>query len=120
MLGRALERFIVGKFTTLFPGTKATNNSGAVSGNGDVIAGPWQIECKGTHRVNIQIKADDWDKARRQAWRHKREPVIIHSARDNLTLATIDLETFLELLQRSPLLSAHDEESIPGARKGTQ
>ena len=100
MKDRELEAYVTRVLSTVYPDARQTNNSGAVSANGDVLAGPWLIECKGTSRQSIHLSHEHIAKSEKQAWRQRREWLMVHSNVCGDTLVTMDFHLFVEIISR--------------------
>lgn len=114
MTGDTFEAYIARKLAPIYgPRVWTTNSSGRISGDGDVKAGPWLIDGKGTRKSSLTIKTQDWQKLCHQAWSHRREPLLVHWAGDT-AVATLSLDLLAEILEHTthPILgpSSTDEE----------
>lgn len=99
MKGRDLEAYVVRILSAVYPDARQSNNSGAVSANGDVLAGPWLIDCKGTSvGTSCTVKKTDYEKSRREAWHHRKEPLFIRSNCEGTALASMELTLLAEIL----------------------
>ena len=100
MTDRDLEAYVVRLLSAVYPDARQTNNSGAVSANGDVLAGPWLADAKGTEKgTGFNITQRDFVKSRREAWHHRREVLFVRSNCANEVLVALDLTLFVELMQ---------------------
>lgn len=61
-IGDKLEKLVVSYLQEIDPKTKQSNNSGAVSGNGDIITNIFVVECKKRNTKSLTINIKTWNK----------------------------------------------------------
>lgn len=61
-IGKKLEKYACASLSNVDSRTKLTNNSGAVSGNGDVQNSLYVVECKKRNTESVKIDKKVWDK----------------------------------------------------------
>lgn len=105
MKDRDLEAYVVRVLSVVYPDARLTNSSGAVSANGDVLAGPWLIDAKGTDGTGFHVTQRDFTKSRHEAWHHRREVLFVRST-DKETVAVLDLLLLTEILEELHALRA--------------
>lgn len=98
MKDRDLEAHVVRLLSAVYLDARQTNNSGAVSANGDVLAGPWLVDAKGSDKSGFNVTAHDLRKTRTEAWRHRREPLFVRSNGEHAVLACLGLDLLVEIL----------------------
>jgi hypothetical protein len=61
-VGKKLENYTCASLKNTDARTKLSNNSGAVSGNGDILHVLYQVECKKRNTKSAKIDKKVWDK----------------------------------------------------------
>lgn len=61
-IGKKLENYTCASLSNIDKKTRLSNNSGAVSGNGDIINSHYVVECKKRNTESVKIDKKVWDK----------------------------------------------------------
>lgn len=61
-VGKKLENYALASLLNIDPKAKLSNNSGAVTGNGDLVHSIYQVECKKRNTKNVTVDIKVWDK----------------------------------------------------------
>jgi hypothetical protein len=92
--GAYLEKKVSG----LLPMFKPTNNSGAVSGNGDLQNNDFIIDCKNIESSDtISISKKELEKIRKQAQNYNKSWILIHRNKSGDITVTLDINDFVEI-----------------------
>ena len=100
-VGTKLENLVLAYLQELEPNAQLSNNSGAVSGNGDIANSRYfQIECKVKNTKNITIKQDVFEKLIKSIPMHiNRMPVLVNQNIDKKIYVTIEMKDFFKLAE---------------------
>jgi hypothetical protein len=98
--GKALEKYVEGLLSHVYR-TWITNGSGNVSDDADVKSGPFLIECKYRDRPNTVINAGVWKKLTGQAWRQRKQPLLVLQNSEDKRFAVVEFDLLVEILENS-------------------
>lgn len=98
--GKKLENYVCGSLSKTDKKCKLTNNSGAVSNNGDIVHKNFVIECKKRNVENVKIDRKVWFKLCSQIRLDTLKiPLLILENAHNEKWAVLDLKDFLRLIE---------------------
>ena len=101
-VGKKLEQHVLEVIKTVDPTAKLTNNSGAVSGNGDISSYFFQIECKKKNKKNCIINIDIWNKLCYSIQIGSNKiPILFMENLNKDKFAITDLKDFERLIQKA-------------------
>jgi hypothetical protein len=99
-IGDSLEKFILSYFQEIDPKTKQSNNSGAVSNNGDILTKDFIIEAKHRNTKDVTLKSDVWRKLSSQIpIGSQKMPLYILRNEQNETFVVLDFKDFIRILK---------------------
>jgi macrodomain Ter protein organizer (MatP/YcbG family) len=99
-IGNKLEDWIISYLEELDPKTKKTNNSGAVSNNGDILNKHFVIEAKHRNTKSITINQKVWRKLCSQIpIGSQKIPLYVLRNTDKETFAVLDFKDFFRLIK---------------------
>uniref|UniRef100_A0A6H2A386 Uncharacterized protein n=1 Tax=viral metagenome TaxID=1070528 RepID=A0A6H2A386_9ZZZZ len=99
-VGNDLEKYIVSYLQEIDPKTKQSNNSGAVSNNGDILSKLFVTECKHRNTKNLIINQKVWKKLSSQiSIGSLKIPLLIMRNIDNETFVVLGFKDFINLLK---------------------
>jgi len=99
-IGDKLEKYIVSYLQEIDPKTKQSNNSGAISNNGDIQTSKFLIECKHRNTKNLTIQKKTWDKLCGQIpVGSNKIPLLIMRNIDNEVFAVLGFKDLIQLLK---------------------
>jgi hypothetical protein len=91
-------KFLEDKVNGILPCFRPTNNSGAVSGNGDLQNDDFIIDCKNIESSGtISINKKELDKVRQQASNYNKAWMLVHRNKHGDITITLDLDEFAEI-----------------------
>ena len=98
-IGKKLENLFLAHLQELEHTAKLSNNSGAVSGNGDVVSKYFQTECKKRNTKDFSIKEDVFSKLKRSIPTNNFERIAVLVNENSLgrVLVTLELKDFFRL-----------------------
>lgn len=99
--GIKFEERVLGHLKPYYPEAQRRKGSGSVHGMGDVVAGPFEIECKDNpDQKSISIVEKDWRHTARAARSEGRIPLFVnHNTLGEFV--TLRLTDFIDLLESS-------------------
>ena len=99
-IGDKLEKYIVSYLQEIDPKTKQSNNSGAVSNNGDIQTSKFLIECKHRNTKNLTIQKKTWNKLCNQiVVGSNKIPLLILENIDNDIFTIMGFKDLIQLLK---------------------
>ena len=98
-IGTVLETLFLAYLQEIEPKVRLSNNSGAVSNNGDITGSQYfQIECKVRNTKNITINSDVFEKLMKSIPMHtNRMPVLVNQNIDKKVFVTMEMADFFKL-----------------------
>jgi len=103
-IGNKLEEWLVAYLEEIDPKTKQSNNSGAVSNDGDILNKYFVVEAKHRNVKDITLKSDIWRKLSSQIpIGSQKIPLYVLRNEKNETFAVLDFKDFLELARKGLL-----------------
>lgn len=89
--GDELENYVLVRIASL----KKTNNSGAVSANGDLIDSEIMIDCKNIQsKSTVSISDSELTKIKTQSGRYNKDWALVHKTSTGKIVACVDFEFF--------------------------
>ena len=99
-IGKKLENFACGSLSKTDKNCRLTNNSGAVSNNGDIKHKDFVIECKKRNVENVKVDRKVWLKLCSQIRPDTfKTPLLILENSHNEKWAVLDLKDFLRIIK---------------------
>ena len=99
-IGNKLENWLIEYLKELDPKTRKTNNSGAVSNNGDLMNKYFQIEAKHRNTKNLTINMRIWNKLCNQIpIGSLKTPLLVLRNENNETFAVLNFKDFMRILK---------------------
>jgi hypothetical protein len=98
-VGKQLENLVLAHLQAIEPRARLSNNSGAVSNNGDITNSDYfQIECKVKNTDSITIKNDVFKKLVKSIPMHiNRMPVLVNQNKEKYVYVTMEMRDFFKL-----------------------
>ncbi|NIN69669.1 MAG: hypothetical protein GTO63_34290 [Anaerolineae bacterium] len=99
--GKRLEEWVKQAMQTLYEDAKLRKMSGALHGDGDVTAGPFEFECKDNpEQKSISVTEADWKRTVSAARQAGKIPVFVNENK-NGTFVTMQWSTFYRLIDEA-------------------
>lgn len=99
-VGKKLENYVLAYLQEIDPTARLSNNSGAVSGNGDIIFSKAVVECKKRNTSSITIKRDVWMKLCKSIlYNSVKYPLLFIQNKHNEIYAVLQFNDFIRLLK---------------------
>lgn len=101
-IGNDFEKLVVSYLQEIDPKTKQSNNSGAVSDNGDIINSIFKIECKRRNTKNLTIDLKVWKKLNNQInIGSLKIPLLVLQNIDEEIFAVLNIKDLIRLLKEN-------------------
>ena len=97
--GTKFEEWVLQELQRFYPDAKRRKASGAVHGQGDVVAGPFEVECKDNpDQKSISITEKDWKHTEKAADKEGRMPLFFNKNKHGV-FVTLKFNSFDTLLR---------------------
>jgi hypothetical protein len=105
-VGRKLENIVCEMLKEIDPKSRLTNNSGAVSNDGDISSSMFKVECKKRNTKNVTISKNTWEKLCSQIpVGSQKIPLYILENIDNDKFVVLDIKDFMRMLKKLTIIN---------------